>query len=65
MALLVTNPAEDTLEIWMDGKFLAGWKNPVWDSRTKAIVSNMLETAVEHGKDLKAHEIRLAIGVLK
>jgi hypothetical protein len=61
MARLKQNEEDCTTELYIDGKFVAGWNQITLTDLQERIVCNMIEKAVFVGEHKKAAEIRKAL----
>ena len=63
MSQIKYNPEEDTIELWIDGEFQAGWSNFDVPEDIKGRICAMIDDAVEVGERKKSAEIRKVLGV--
>ena len=62
MAYIKQNSDDCSTELWLDGEFQASWREIEVPDDSKAVIEAMIDLAVEHGKHLKAKEVREIIG---
>ena len=62
MVTIKQNEAEEATELWIDGVFHASWSMVDISESSKRVLQAMVDYGIEHGKRLKAEEVRKVIG---